>query len=293
MPDAWKNAPWGLTPGPDSDQSGPWLSGISGTKPIGSISIPGTHDSASNVEIISGFAQNQDLTIPEQLTAGIRYLDIRCRHFNDNFSIHHGSIYLKLNFDDVLSYVTQFLSIYPTETVLMRVKEEHKSEGNTQSFQEKFNDYFTKDSYTKFFWQVKDTNFNPPLDEVRGKIVVIQDFFSSVRYGPSFSQFTVQDNYNPQKPDRISKKKASVLENFNLAQKSGATMFISHLSAYSAQLPFLTPRKMSETMNPFMNDLIIKEKPNYVGIVPADFPDSKLVYSVIRTNEEFQRFQRS
>jgi len=172
----------------------------------------------------------------------------------------------------------------------MRVKEEHKPDGNSQTFQEKFHDYFSKETYAGFFWQYNN-NINPSLDEVRGKILVIQDFSGPVRYGPLFSEFIVQDNYNPKNPDRIPKKKESILENFNLAQQHGMRMLISHLSAYSAQLPFLTPKSMSKATNPYMNDLIMKEKPNYVGIIPADFPESSLIYAVIRTNEEFQRFQ--
>jgi len=287
----WKNSTWGSAPRADNVPPGPWLSGIVGTKLIGSISIPGTHDSASIVNEISGFAQNQVLTIPDQLIAGIRYLDIRCRHFNDEFPIHHGSIYQKLNFDDVLKSVTKFLELNPTEVVLMRVKEEYKPAGNTQSFQETFNSYFIKDAYLRFFWKMNTNINNPPLDEVRGKILIIQDFSSPIRYGPSFNQFFVQDNYNPQKPDRIPKKKDSILENLNYAQRTGATMFINHLSCYSSQVPFLTPKKMSKTINPYMIDLITQKKPNYVGIIPSDFPESDLIYTILRTNEEFQQFQ--
>jgi len=46
-------------------------------------------------------------------------------------------------------------------------------------------------------------------------------------------------------------------------------------------------------MNPFMSDLIKRYKPNYVGIIPADFPHYELILAIIRTNEEYQIYQNN
>lgn len=38
------------------------------------------------------------LGLADQLNAGIRYVDIRCRQIQDIFAIHHDAYYLSLNF---------------------------------------------------------------------------------------------------------------------------------------------------------------------------------------------------
>lgn len=69
-----------------------WMSKIDGTRLISDINIPGTHDSATrSVECIQGlfdvvgkaYAKCQDLSIREQLDAGIRYLDLRVSYEHD------------------------------------------------------------------------------------------------------------------------------------------------------------------------------------------------------------------
>lgn len=79
-----------------------WMSFIQGERKLSALSIPGTHDAGARYEPVSGTAKTQNLTIAEQLNAGVRFLDVRCRFVDDNFAIHHGPVYQHLNFDDVL-----------------------------------------------------------------------------------------------------------------------------------------------------------------------------------------------
>lgn len=266
--------------------NGPWMNAIRGSIPIGSISIPGTHGSGNTLNRNSlGYARTQFLSISDQLSSGIRYLDIRCRHLDNAFTIHHGQVYMDLNFDNVLITVTSFLQQNPSETILMRVKEEYDADKNTRSFHETFNEYFTK--YSRFFWKFNN-NINPSLDELRGKIMIIQGFDGPIKYGPLFSEFNVQDNYSPSggtRGRRFSNKFGSILENFDRAQNSGATMFINHLSAFSKAffIP-ITPLGFAERMNNDMKKLISERRPKYMGIIAADFPDSDLISAIVMTN---------
>lgn len=53
-----------------------WMSGLQDNISISKISIPGTHDSGSMVEgPLSGTAKTQNLTIAEQLNAGVQECD--------------------------------------------------------------------------------------------------------------------------------------------------------------------------------------------------------------------------
>lgn len=114
------------------------MASIDGEKFLHELSIPGTHDTGALIETVPRTAKCQNLTIEEQLQAGVRFLDIRCRHIGDAFVIHHGPVYQELNFTDVLQSVANFLQANPSETVIMSVKEEYTPEGNTRSFAETF-----------------------------------------------------------------------------------------------------------------------------------------------------------
>ena len=89
-----------------------WMAGAADARLLSELSIPGTHDSGAQYEPYPGLSKNQDLTIAQQLAAGVRYLDIRCRNVDDRFSIYHGSIDQGQTFDDVLA--TLFAAIATT-----------------------------------------------------------------------------------------------------------------------------------------------------------------------------------
>src|SRR4051794_40583034 len=92
-----------------------WMAALNSSLYVSQLSIPGTHDSGARFEPFSGTAKCQNLTIAEQLNAGVRFLDIRCRHLDNAFTIHHGSVYQNITFDDVLNATIAFLSNNPTE----------------------------------------------------------------------------------------------------------------------------------------------------------------------------------
>jgi hypothetical protein len=162
-----------------------WMSNISGNKTIDSLSIPGTHDFGSKV-FANGWIGTQDHSIKDQLNSGIRFIDIRCCHINNSFYIYHDQFYLNYNFDDIIQIVFNFLKINLNETILMRIKEEYKPNNITRSFEETFQAYYYR--YKDLFW--KFTSFNPTLDMIRGKIVVIQQFIG-LNYGLDWNSFNI------------------------------------------------------------------------------------------------------
>jgi 1-phosphatidylinositol phosphodiesterase len=87
--------------------------------------------------------------------------------------MHHGAYYLAANSDDVLGTSVQFLQEHPSETILMRVKQEHEPVDNTRSFAATFEYYRNQAAYTQFIW--RGTTL-PTLQQVRGKIVILDDF---------------------------------------------------------------------------------------------------------------------
>jgi len=144
------------------------------------------------------------MSLATQLKAGIRVLDIRSRHIQDRFAIHHGPVFQNAMFgNDVLKPVVDFLRAHPGEIVLMRVKEEHDPADNTRTFAETFEWYrdevwYHDDEGTPIApyrdWIWMGTQQNPKLGQVRGKIVIL-DNFAGGTYGIAWGEAEIQDEY--------------------------------------------------------------------------------------------------
>ncbi|MGS2765246.1 phosphatidylinositol-specific phospholipase C [Sinomicrobium sp. M5D2P9] len=273
-----------------------WMSYLPDAVSLNSLTIPGTHDSGARHEPVSGTAKTQSLSISEQLQAGVRFLDIRCRHYQDAFVIHHGSIYQHLNFDDVLNACKQFLQQHPDETIIMSVKEEYNAEGNTMSFPEEFNTYVQQDAA---LWHLAPGI--PTLGEARGKIVLFRRFGASENIGMNASHnwadkatFTinngnyslrVQDEYvvsnNTTKFDKV----VQVMEEAFEGEATDNTLYVSFASGYK-QILWAIPNipGVSDEINPMLNSYFSTADKGRYGIIPVDFVTSELAANMVRSN---------
>merc|ERR1712241_462464 len=102
------------------------MSSVSDETLISELSIPGTHDSASDDRGCNSDAcQCQDATLEGQLNLGVRAFDIRLSYdtrddeLGDHFDIHHGIDNLDIDFDYVLYSFMSFLHDNPSETIVM------------------------------------------------------------------------------------------------------------------------------------------------------------------------------
>ena len=152
-----------------------WMATISDETPLSQLSIPGTHDTMARHG--GDITQTQSCLLSTQLEGGIRAIDIRTKMRGGQFKIYHGIISQEAEFgEDVLTPIKAFLEQNKSEVVLMRISD--RDSGNTTDterakFCEKLNGYIG--TYQDFFWK-KNNNSNPTLGEVRGKIVILQDF---------------------------------------------------------------------------------------------------------------------
>ncbi len=185
-----------------------WMASLSNCRRISELSIPGTHDTMSRCrdastcqgEIGKWWVKCQSFSLADQLKIGIRALDIRCRHFGDRFAIHHGKSHVDgMWFDtDVLTPVIDFLKDHPGETVLMRIKPESEPSGNKKTFSEVFESYVEETGAPVWHPPEGIDQPNPTLGEVRGKIVILDDFSNGNKYGINWSDDSyvhIQDNF--------------------------------------------------------------------------------------------------
>jgi hypothetical protein len=118
-------------------------------------------------------AQCQTLSISEQLAAGIRRLDVRCRQQKNTYEIYH-TVYQNLTFDSVYTDCIQFLQAHPGECILMDISSASTG-GDPIDPIGTYEDVF--DRYQQMHpavWYLGDAI--PSLDEVRGKIVLLRGF---------------------------------------------------------------------------------------------------------------------
>ncbi|MFD6100359.1 phosphatidylinositol-specific phospholipase C [Nocardiopsis flavescens] len=273
-----------------------WMGALPDGAGLAELSIPGTHDSGAWRGTV--WSRTQDLTITEQLDAGVRFLDVRTRHYRDAFPIHHGAEYLHLNFTDVVVAIGAFLERNPSETVLIRMKREHTEEENTRSYEETLDHYIEEDPGTREIlgerlWRPAQQGgaHVPDLGEVRGRIVIVQDFPASRDYGIGWNgpATDIQDDYRVPTLFDIPAKWDKVRAHLDEAASGPAgTLYINHLSGSGA--PFANPREVawgflgSRGVNAYAVAHLRQAPPERTGIVVMDFPDRELIDLVLARN---------
>ena len=149
-----------------------WLSAIKNEALVAKLSLPGTHD-AGAYKHGGSMAITQDLTIEQQLEAGIRAMDIRLVAVNnDHLEIYHGVVAQELNFEyDVLAKVIQFLNANPSETVVITLRKEQDDKNSPRGYIAILREILEKPQYQPYIAQ----NFtaNATLGQLRGKILFL------------------------------------------------------------------------------------------------------------------------
>lgn len=145
-----------------------WMASIPSSRPLSEVTMPGTHNTMALYG--GGLAECNSWPLASQLRAGVRFLDIRVRHVGGNLTIHHGISYQYANFGDVLQGVSAFLKEYPSETVLMRLREEMSETGDIYGAVVRY-------IHAHASWDMLYNNRKvPTMGEVRGKLIVLQEF---------------------------------------------------------------------------------------------------------------------
>lgn len=265
-----------------------WMSWVPSSTGLGALSMPGTHDTMAYQSYGGDLTQTQSLGLRQQLDAGIRALDIRCRHIGDRFTIHHGVVYLHVNFDDVLQTTIQFLNAHPTETVVMRVKREHTEESNTRGFAQTFEWYRDQPAYSPYLWRGSHV---PTLGEVRGKIVIVDDFAGGT-YGIPWGAVNLQDDWTVSQLADIDDKWNKVRAHLDRTQGgSPSTLFINFLSGSSAMAyPLHVAGGINilginyRGVNDYAIDHLVGGWAQRAGIMMMDFPGAGLIDAILALN---------
>ncbi|WP_309057213.1 phosphatidylinositol-specific phospholipase C [Streptomyces sp.] len=253
-----------------------WMAAHGDGTPLQRLTIPGTHDSGARFG--GPWSECQNTTIAQQLDSGIRFLDIRCRVTGGSFAIHHGASYQNMMFGDVLIACRDFLAAHPTETVLMRVRQEYSEESDA-AFRAVFDDYLDRRGWRPLF-RIADRL--PLLGEARGRVVLLAD--NAGLPGPRWADpavFAVQDDWNAL-PDA---KYPKIETHFRAAYQQPGKLYVNFVSTAA----YLPPRWNADRLNPRVHSWLDGTEAagkTGLGIVPMDYPNTRsgLVEALLRHN---------
>jgi 1-phosphatidylinositol phosphodiesterase len=214
-----------------------WMRYVPDDASVMALSVPGTHNSCC-VHGVLGVGKTQELDLPDQLNAGIRFLDIRFTHFQGNLCVHHDIICTEKSYVDILTACFDFLRQYPSETILMSVSDESRVDDalgkfapsqiacrlpladtaspgqNTRSFEDTFNarTWECIEDIPLFYNFIatapgRTSVVNSPaltsdtrLGDVRGKIVLLRRFEGSQGVGFDLSYWPEDERFRSLAP---------------------------------------------------------------------------------------------
>lgn len=240
-----------------------WMADLPDSAALTTLTIPGTHNSGARHG--GPWTECQNTSLADQLSSGVRFLDIRCRLFEGSFTIHHGPSYQNLNFDDVMGTCRDFLTAHPSETILMRVKQEY-SEESADAFRQVFEDYLDGRGWRSLF---QLDSALPELGTARGRVVLLgdSDGLPGIRYGDA-ALFDIQDDYMAEPEAKYPKIEAQLRK----AVEQPGKLYVNYVST-AALLP---PRSNADRLNPRVRDLLAapeNESWRGLGIIAMDYPN--------------------
>lgn len=279
--------------GPTAPPAVAWMDRFDDATSLAALSIPGTHDSGAHEEPYPGLAKTQDLSIAEQLDAGVRFFDVRCRHYQDAFLIYHGGVDQEQTFEDVLAAFATFLAAHPREVVIASVKEESVPDSNTRTFEATFRDYVARGLAP---WRLAGDV--PMLGAARGQLVLLRRFTATgdplgldASVWPDNTSFTidgpprlrVQDAYVVTSNDAKWAASEALLAEAAAAPPGDTTLYLDFTSGYQEVMGLPNITLVSDDLDARL-DAKLAGLVAHLGVLIMDHVTRARVAAVIATN---------
>ena len=270
-----------------------WMDAIPDSRSIADLTIPGTHDSGAdyNNGIATTYSRCQSLSIADQLSAGVRFMDIRLKLQDSGLNVYHGIVDQHLSFNEVLTDCKAFLDAHPGEVILMSIKQEDE---DNASFPSAIASAIGEDPD---LWYT--ANKLPTLGEVRGKIILLRRY-SGASIGINCANgwadntdFTmnngvsmkVQDFYALESSSNLTVKWDKITALATTAAKSDNTLCLNFTSGYTSGLfglPNITA--VSGDINPKLQSYAESLPQGGYGVFVIDFVTPEIASALIATN---------
>nr|XP_033799903.1 1-phosphatidylinositol phosphodiesterase-like [Geotrypetes seraphini] len=256
-----------------------WMSSLPDTMSLQHLSIPGTH---SSVVFYGGnMFQTQTWHLSKQYEAGIRYVDIHCRHHYNTLPVHDGIIYQHQTLDNIFLTTIDFLRNHSREIILMHIKEEFEPEGNSQDFFSTVDNYMTN-AGKSWFWI---SSIIPSVGEARGKIIILQNY-DGPEMGINYNTLNISDDFHVPTLFDIGKKWFIVERHLNEAYLTNFDELYLTVCAGGSSGAY--PYSVAGEINGKLYNYLASrshEKLRY-GIIAINYPGSELIQLIIRNQPD-------
>ena len=281
-----------------------WMKGVADALPVCQLTIPATHDSGA---LLGGETlQTQDITIREQLEAGVRGFDIRLQACeNGKLGVYHSVQFQETYWEtDVLPAFIDFLKKHPSEMLFVSLKKEG---GDSEAYRRLAAASLNDQALAPYV--LKDFKNNLTLGEARGKILfmhrdrILKEYPGAQCYGwddnvtcwvtlkdmkGNETLVSVEDEYGYPSGKKAAYKGRITWKNMQAAMKNKGKQNRWYISFASATaLPVAGPAAFSDVVNPMLAKQT-KGLKQTCGIVLVDFagtPDARtLIDNLILSN---------
>ncbi|PSR72045.1 hypothetical protein PHLCEN_2v12075 [Hermanssonia centrifuga] len=292
-----------------------WMSDISSSTKLENLCIPGTHDSGT-CGAPANLVATQTLTVAEQLSAGIRFLDLRIALYLGKLLIVHGLYVIDWSnggrlLADILGDVYKFLKNTPTETVIVTMMVQGNND--MDAIRQRLMDIFEANPQYWYGYK-KSTSFPGSLGEARGKIVLglrtpdlVENWGLSLAPGwddndpdVTIGNVDIQDYYKPSVEgsvaDSIKDKWDAVNKALFRGRKGDGKWYINFTSANTVDgstirghgpETYAYGNDEESGINDKLNDYFEAPGKGQVGTFPMDFPEypnGELITNIIEAN---------
>ncbi|KAL2885120.1 1-phosphatidylinositol phosphodiesterase [Ceratocystis lukuohia] len=304
------NDPWSFNVG--SGQYADWMQRIKDNTPLSSLSIPGTHNSMTD-KLDNGLLRGQDTPLAQQLTGGIRYIDITLQNTDNNLLVYHGTSKTGYNFEEVLTTIYNFLDDHCREAVIIRIQKSTLLNGS-QAFTDLLRGYLNPGTpignraaqYVYNRGTPASTTL-PTLGDLRGKLFILQDFDTkpSGVFGFPWSSPLISNHHFKFGVGKllVGAKWHTVRKHIEgLSRKSAETLYITDMtvSVGSKPISIATGDEKNPGMNGRLgiflkdtkggdsNEFLFGFRRARLGVISMDFPGKNLVEQILKFNKFYE-----
>ncbi len=272
-----------------------WMKKVDDSIKLTALSIPGSHDSGALHSIGDLSGKCQDLSISDQLKAGVRFFDVRLQQRDGDLKIVHGIVDQKLDFSSVLNDFASFLESHPSEGLIVSVKEESSAVNTSKTFDESLKSALS--GYSSI-WNT-DREIPESLGKLRGKIYLVSRYKGNSIGLPAYEGWIEHDKEATTNTFDIEKANLHVQDYFKIKGIENKQKEITSCLDYSANnLDKLTmnfsscyyldsfPPTYAATTAKIINNWLptkIQNRKN-LGIIVSDFITSDFAETIYKRN---------
>ncbi len=263
-----------------------WMTALADDTVVVNMVIPGSHDSCANYDYLglSSTSATQDLTLREQLDAGVRCFDIRIYNDNGVYKIHHGLQYMHMTLDDVVSVFKNFLSSNPGEFIILLAMGEYQTA--TNGVTDILESYIEDEP--SLWYSYSNLDSSVVLSDLRGKIV------GGLRYSDSGRTSCLDNTSYSEKG--VPYRTTDVSGNYNtgisyiesIGSSALTSLNVSFFSCYyEGQFGIPNIRICSSFINPSLKNYLsaYEESGQHFGVIVTDHISRDLAHTIYMCND--------